>query len=69
MLKFTVPDDRWIIDIDDDARMWGGAPQLVDLSVDVETRQRDILHEAGTRAGSEATPEVGKGYQGVAIRK
>ena len=44
----------------------GGAPQLVYLRVDVETRQQEILHEAGTQAGSETTPTVGKGYQGVA---
>ena len=49
-----------------ETRQTDDTPQLVDLSGDVEIRQRESIHEAVARAGSERYQAVGLGYQGIA---
>ena len=40
------------------------APKLVDISGDMETRQQEILHEEGARAGSATSQDIGEVHQG-----
>ena len=40
------------------------APQLVNLSGDVETRRQESLHEEGAREGSATSQAIGTGHTG-----